>query len=100
MGILSKLFGGAKEEGQGLAAQLLQQISGDLNLSGDQLEKMKSLFQQFREKRKAAKAAGGDFKLKIKEFKQELKSGIHGLLNDDQRKKFQANIEKYKDFFQ
>lgn len=100
MGLLSKLFGGSKEEGQGMAAQLMSQLTGDLKLSAEQLEKLKGAFQQFREKRKAAKEAGGDMKAKMKEIKQELKSGIQGMLTEEQRQKFTANLDKYKDFFQ
>lgn len=100
MGFLNKLFGGAKEEGQGMAAQLLSQLTTDLNLNTDQLEKMKGAFQQFREKRKAAKEKGGDMKSQMQGVKQELKAQIQGLLTEEQKKKFMSNIEKYKDFFQ
>lgn len=100
MGILNKLFGGAKEEGQGMAAQMLSQLTTDLNLSGEQLEKMKGVFQQFREKRKAAKASGGDIKSQMHGIRQDLKAQIQGLLSEEQKKKFMANIESYKDFFQ
>lgn len=100
MGILNKLFGGAKEEGQGMAAQMLSQLTTDLNLSGEQLEKMKGAFQLFREKRKAAKAAGGDIKSQMHGIRQDLKVQIQGLLTEEQKIKFMANIESYKDFFQ
>lgn len=100
MGFLNKLFGGAKEEGQGMAAQLIGQLTADLKLNADQLEKMKGVFQQFREKRKAAKERGGDMKSQMQGIKQELKAQIQGLLSDEQKQKFMANIEKYKDFFQ
>lgn len=100
MGFLNKLFGGAKEEGQGMAAQLIGQLTADLNLNADQLEKMKRVFQQFREKRKAAKESGGDMKSQMQGIKQELKAQLQGLLSDEQKQKFMANMEKYKDFFQ
>ncbi|MEP7127213.1 MAG: hypothetical protein ABI729_00035 [Chitinophagales bacterium] len=100
MGFLNKLFGGAKEEGQGMAAQMMSQLTKDLNLTGDQLEKMKGVFHQFREKRKAAKASGGNMKSQMQGVKQELKAQIQGLLSEEQKKKFMANIEQYKDFFQ
>ncbi|MEO6167224.1 MAG: hypothetical protein ABIO46_15290 [Chitinophagales bacterium] len=100
MGFLNKLFGGAKEEGQGMAAQMIGQLTSDLNLNTDQLEKMKGAFQQFREKRKAAKESGGDMKSKMQGIKQELKTQIQGVLSDEQKQKFMTNIDKYKDFFQ
>ena len=100
MGILNKLFGGGHEEGQGQAAQLLSQITSDLNLSADQLGKMKSAFQQFRMERKSAKEGGGDMKEQMHGIRQELKNQILGILNEEQKQKFMSMIEKYKDFFQ
>ena len=100
MGFINKLFGGGKEEGQGMAAQLLTQLSSDLHLTADQLEKMKAAFQQFREKRKAAKEQGGDMKEQMHSVKQELKSQIQNLLTDEQKQKFMAGMDKYREFFQ
>ena len=100
MGFINKLFGGGQEEGQGMAAQLLSQLTSDLNLNADQLEKMKAAFQQFREKRKAAKEKGGDMKEEMRGVKQELKTQIQNLLTEEQRQKFMAGMDKYKEFFQ
>ena len=100
MGILNKLFGGGGEEGQGMAAQVLSQLITDLNLSSDQQSQIKSAFQSFREERKETKSQGGDMKEQMKSHRQELKAKILGLLSEEQKQKFQANIEKYKDFFQ
>jgi Spy/CpxP family protein refolding chaperone len=101
MGILSKLFGGGgAEKGQGPAAQLLSQLTSDLNLNADQLTKMKAAFQSFREARKQLKEQGGDIKDQMRARRQELKAGIISILTPEQQQKFQANLEKYKDFFQ
>lgn len=100
MGIFNKLFGGGHEEGQGMAAQLLSQITSDLNLSSDQLEKMKSAFQQFRQERKGAKEGGGDMKEQMYNIRQELKDHVLGILNEEQKQKFMSMLDKYKDFFQ
>lgn len=99
MGFINKLFGGGQEEGQGMAAQLLSQLTSDLNLNADQMEKMKASFQQFREKRKAAKEKGGDIKEQMHGAKQELKAQIQNLLTEEQRQKFMAGMDKYKEFF-
>ena len=88
MGFLNKLFGGGAEEGQGMAAQLLSQLTTDLNLTSDQLEKMKAAFQQFRTERKAAKEGGGDnIKDQIHDIRQELKDHILNILNPEQKQK-------------
>ncbi|MBA2422584.1 MAG: hypothetical protein H0V61_05105 [Chitinophagales bacterium] len=100
MGFFNKIFGGKQQEGQGMAAQILSQLTTDLNLSGDQLEKIKSAFQQFREKRKAAKESGANMKEQMPAARQQLKEQILSFLNDEQKEKFRANISKYKDFFQ
>ena len=100
MGILNKIFGGGGEQGQGLAAQVLSQLITDLNLSTDQQNQIKSAFQSFREERKEAKSQGGDMKDQMKTHRQELKNKILGLLSEEQKQKFQANMDKYKEFFQ
>ena len=100
MGLLNKLFGGGGEEGQGMAAQVLTQLIADLNLSSEQQNQIKYAFQSFREERKEAKSQGGDVKEQMKTHRQELKNKILGLLTEEQKQKFQANMEKYKEFFQ
>ena len=100
MGILNKIFGGGGEQGQGMAAQVLSQLITDLNLSTDQQNQIKSAFQSFREERKEAKSQGGDMKDQMKTHRQELKNKILGLLSEEQKQKFQANMDKYKEFFQ
>ena len=100
MGFFNKIFGGKQQEGQGMAAQILSQLTTDLNLSGEQLEKIKSAFQQFREKRKAAKESGASMKEQMPAVKQDLKQEILSLLTDEQKQKFMTNMDKYKEFFQ
>ena len=100
MGILNKIFGGGGEQGQGMAAQVLSQLITDLNLSPEQQNQIKSAFQSFREERKEAKSQGGDMKDQMKTHRQELKNKILGLLSEEQKQKFQANMDKYKEFFQ
>jgi hypothetical protein len=56
MGLLNRIFGGGNQQGQGMGAQLISQLTTDLNLTAAQLEKIKSAFQQVREQRKGAKA--------------------------------------------
>ncbi len=99
MGFLNKLFGGAKADKQGMAAQMLSQLTTDLNLTGEQLEKMKAAFQQFREQRKAAKTGGGDIKSQMQGIRQDLKAQVQDLLSAEQKQKFMANFESYKEFF-
>lgn len=100
MGILNKLFGGASEEGQGMAAQMISKLTTDLSLDSAQMEKMKAAFQDFRQKRKSAKEAGGDKKPQMQAARQELKAQIQGMLSEEQKQKFAANFEQYKEFFQ
>jgi hypothetical protein len=100
MGFFNKIFGGKKEEGQGMAAQLLSQLTTDLHLTGDQLNKIKAAFQQFREKRKGLKESGGNMKEQMPALKQLLKQEILSVLTDEQKQKFMANVDKYKEFFQ
>jgi Spy/CpxP family protein refolding chaperone len=100
MGLLNRIFGGGNQQGQGMGAQLISQLTTDLNLTAAQLEKIKSAFQQFREQRKGAKAAGEDMKSRMHDIKQGLKSQIQDILTPEQKQKFMQNMEKYKDFFQ
>ena len=100
MGFFSKIFGGGAGQGQGMAAQVLTQLITDLNLSSDQQNQIKNAFQSFREERKEAKSQGGDMKEQMKAHRQELKNKILSLLTDEQKQKFQANMEKYREFFQ
>jgi len=101
MGFFNKLFGGGAGQGQGMAAQILTQLITDLNLSGDQQNQVKSAFQAFREERKEAKSQGGEnIKEQMKVNRQELKNKILGLLTEEQKQKFQANMDKYREFFQ
>ncbi len=100
MGFINKIFGGKQEEGQGMAAQLLSQLTTDLHLTGDQLNKIKAAFQQFREKRKGLKESGGNMKEQMPALKQLLKQEILSVLTDEQKQKFMTNVDKYKEFFQ
>ena len=100
MGLLNRIFGGGNQQGQGMGAQLISQLTTDLNLTAAQLEKIKSAFQQFREQRKGAKAGGGDMKSRMHDIKQGLKTQIQDILTPEQKQKFMQNMEKYKDFFQ
>jgi hypothetical protein len=100
MGFFGKLFGGGgNNEGQGKAAQLLSQLTSDLNLSADQLSKIKQAFQEFRQVRKTAKDSGEKMKDQMQGVKQELKTKIENLLSPEQKQKFMASMDKYKDFF-
>ena|SRR5262249_50880818 len=99
MGFLQSLFGG-HEEGQGMAAQLISKLKDELSLTEDQISKMKESFHQFRVERKEAMAEGGEQAVeKVKEYKETLKNQISSLLSPEQKQKFMASMEKYKDFF-
>ncbi len=93
MGILQKLFGG-NQGAAGKMGELLQMLTGDLNLDANQVASIKTAMQSFREKRKEIKAAGGD-KSQIQHSKQQMKDQFIGLLNDQQKQTFMANLAKY-----
>ena len=95
MSFLDNLFGGAT---QGVGAQILQSLTSDLNLSQDQIEKVKGFFQQFRSEKQEAKAEG-DLATKIDGIKQEFKDHVNSILSDEQKQKFIANAEKYLSMF-
>ena len=94
MGILQKLFGGGSQGPAGKMGELLQTLTGDLNLDASQVNSIKSAMQSFREKRKEIKSSGGDRSL-IQQAKQQMKDQCIGLLNDQQKQSFMANIAKY-----
>ena len=100
MGFLRKLFGGG-QKGQGMTAQIISQLSTDLNLTTDQLTGIRNAFHHFKEARKSIKASDGDdSRTEMKKERQQLKDTILGLLNEEQKQKFLANMDKYREFFQ
>ncbi|HNP24560.1 MAG TPA: hypothetical protein PKM63_14495 [Panacibacter sp.] len=94
MGIFQKLFGGGNQGAAGKMGELLEMLTSDLHLDATQIAGVKNAVQAFREKRKAIKAAGGD-RSQIQQAKQEMKDQFIGLLNDQQKQAFTANLAKY-----
>lgn len=94
MGILSKLFGGGNQGAAGKMGELLQMLVADLNLDASQVSSIKSAMQSFREKRREIKVGGGD-RSQIQQAKQQMKDQFVGLLTDQQKQTFMANISKY-----
>jgi len=91
MGLFSNLFGGAS---QGVGAQILQGLQSELNLSQDQIEKVKGFFQQFRSEKQDAKAEG-DLSEKMDSIKQEFKDHLNSILIEKKKKKLPALMDKY-----
>jgi Spy/CpxP family protein refolding chaperone len=91
MSFLSNLFGGAS---QGVGAQILQGLQSELNLTEDQMEKVKSFFQQFRSEKQDAKTEG-NLSEKMDSMKQEFKDHLNSILSDEQKQKLPALMEKY-----
>jgi Spy/CpxP family protein refolding chaperone len=91
MGLFSNLFGGAS---QGAGAQILQGLQSELNLSQEQIEELKSYFQQFRSEKQDAKAEG-NLSEKMDGIKQEFKDHVYSILTDEQKQKFAGLVDKY-----
>lgn len=93
MGFFQKIFGGGGQGG-GRLMQVAQALKSDLNLNGDQVNQLKNAVMQFKEQRRSIKESGGD-KSRIAQARDALKNQILGLLNDQQKQTFMANISKY-----
>ena len=94
MGFIKKLFGGGNQGAAGKMGELLQVLITDLNLSADQVERIKEYFKAFREQRREIKSAGGD-QSQIKQARIAMKDQLLGVLNDQQKQLYQANVAKY-----
>ncbi len=97
MSIFSKLFGGNKQgSGANRAQELITKLTNDLNLSHDQVTKVEAAIREFFMEKRQNKQGGGG-KEQMQESKQDFKQDILNALNADQKQKFLANIQSYKD---
>ena len=106
MGFFGKLFGGNKNrggdaQGQGKGGgrfkQIFEMAKPELNLSAEQEQQITSIFKEFRGERQDLKQTGGDaMQQGIKDARHDAKDKIMTLLNDDQKKVFEANFQKWK----
>lgn len=95
MGIFGKMFGGGGENKQGgKFAQLIEAWKTDLNLTQDQVQKIREAAKSFREERKELKTEGSD-RSKIVEARQKVMEQIGGYLDDTQKQVFKNNAAKY-----
>jgi len=98
MSIFSKLFGGNKGGsggGAGNAQAFIDKLQSELNLTPDQVTKIRSALQEFFQEKKSVKQSGGG-KDEMRESKQDFKQDILNALNPEQQQKFMANIQTYK----
>lgn len=101
MGIFGNMFGGGNKEhtqgggqGGGKFAQLIEAWKTDLNLSQDQVQKIREAAKSFREERQQLKSGGSD-RSEIVAARQKVMEQIGGYLDANQMQIFKANAAKY-----
>lgn len=92
MGLLDNLTGDTGHKG-GLR-QAFEMIKPQLNLSGDQEQKIHEIFKNFREERSEIKSNAGDnVKEQMHDARHNVREQIMGLLNEDQRKILKQKLQ-------
>ena len=85
-----------KQKG-GRLKQALRAAKPALNLSAEQEEKIKEIFRNFREKKRAVKQEGGEtMNDNLLSIKKERKQQLMGALNDDQKKILKEKLRELK----
>ncbi|MEZ5015111.1 MAG: hypothetical protein R2794_12555 [Chitinophagales bacterium] len=96
MGLFSKFTGGKKGGHAAENAQaFIQKLTSDLGLSGDQAAQVEQAIRGFFADRKQIKQSGGS-KDEMRGSGQDFKDHILHILSDEQKQKFMANIQEYK----
>jgi len=89
--------GNEKQHKGGRLKQALKAAKPALNLSAEQEEKIKEIFRNFREKKRAVKQEGGDnMNENLLSVKKERKQQLMGVLNDDQKKILKEKLRELK----
>lgn len=93
MGIFGNMFGDENKK-EGKFAQLIEAWKTDLNLSHEQVQKIRETVKNFREERKELKSEGGE-RSKILEARKNTLEQIATFLDDKQKQLFKDNAAKY-----
>jgi hypothetical protein len=89
--------GNEKKQKGGRLKQALTATRPNLNLSAEQHEKIKEIFMNFREKKRAITQQGDDnLKDNLHSVKQERKQQLMSALNDDQKKILKEKLRELK----
>ena len=89
--------GNEKQHKGGRLKQALKAAKPALNLSAEQEEKIKEIFRNFREKKRAVIQEGGDnMNDNLLSVKKERKQQLMGVLNDDQKKILKEKLRELK----
>jgi hypothetical protein len=94
LNIFSKFTGGNKGNASAKAEAFVQALTRDLGLTADQASGIKDALSNFMQERRKAKQAGD--KDGIREEKEEFRTRIMGILNDEQEKTFLQKFNDYK----
>ncbi len=95
MGIFGKMFGGGGGNQQGgKFAQLIEAWKTDLNLTQEQVQKIREAAKSFREERQQLKSDGSDRSM-IVAARQKVMEQIGTYLDDNQKQIFKTNAAKY-----
>lgn len=87
-----------KKQKGGRLKQALKAARPILNLSAEQDEKIKEVFRNFREKKRAVEQEGGNnMNDNLRSVKKERKQQLMGVLNDDQKKILKEKLRELKD---
>ncbi len=99
MSIFSKMFNDDKGENMmnaGTRAEhFINALKTDLNLMPEQVSGIENALRKLYSDKKSIKQSGGGKEL-IRESKQDFKQEILAVLNAEQKQKFMANIQTYK----
>lgn len=93
MSFFGRIFGNEENKG-GKLGDLLRVLTTDMMLSPEQVNKIHAYFNEYREKRKEIKTAGGE-KDSIKNARHEMINKMKTLLSATQIRTFENNREKY-----
>jgi len=89
--------GNEKQQKGGRFKQALNAAKPTMNLSAEQDQKIKEIFRNFREKKRAVIQEGGDnMNDNLLSVKKERKQQLMGALNDDQKKILKEKLRELK----
>jgi hypothetical protein len=99
MSIFSKMFGDDKGDSKmntgTRSEQFISALKTDLNLTPEQVSGVENALRNFYSEKKSIKQAGGG-KDEMRGSKQDFKQDILTVLNPEQKQKFMANVQTYK----
>ncbi len=97
MGLFNNHGNDAEHKGGGLR-QAFEIAKPQLNLSSEQERQITEIFRDFREERQDLKTSGNDtMRDDLRAARQERKQKIMAVLNEDQKKILQANLQKFRE---